>query len=392
MKATKTWSFAGLLLLAGMSSVSCGKDEGTGGHGGNGSVITGGTGGTSGGVGNGGTRTDGGTAGTGMTPTSATKLGRACVAKADCADPNAPNLTCITSKDAVLGDGAPPKGLCTQECDLPTQDSPDDPCLALGAGAVCYPFSTDPNSTTGYCVEGCAFGTPDIGEAKCHSRQEFACNPALLGPTNTACTTTDDCQGGELCVQGVCNIILPACLPSCRGDIDCDAGTYCDQAFLNGVCVTTKQTGKTLGEPCNVNAATEPDEPDECLGFCRADDVDSPTGHCATSCTLGAACAWNAGTEKFDGACLYLSAITGDNTDVGDFGFCTPTCNCAAECQDATLGCEVSPAGALPDQYRGGGLCFPPDPTTSKPYDQCGAGGSPDPGAGGAPTGTGGAP
>jgi hypothetical protein len=255
---------------------------------------------------------------------------------------------------------------------------------------MCYPFGSDSGATAGYCVEGCSFGDPDIGQSKCHNRPEFACNPALLGATNTACATSDDCQGGELCVQGACNVIFPACLPSCRGDIDCDAGSYCDQSFLNGVCVTAKQTGKGLGEPCTPNAASAPDEPDECLGFCRADDDTGKTGHCATSCTLGQACAYDPATKVFDGACLYISAITGNAAGVGDFGFCAPTCNCPADCQDATLGCESPPQGPLPAQYRAGGLCFPPD-AMSKPYDQCGAGGSPDPGAGGSPAAAGGA-
>jgi hypothetical protein len=98
----------------------------------------------------------------------------------------------------------------------------------------------------------------------------------------------------------------------------------------------------------------------------------------------------------FDGACLYVSAITGSqNVAAGDFGFCTPTCNCAAECNDPALGCETDSQGKLGAQYRAGGLCFPPG-ATSIPLDECnGAGGAPD-AAGGSPgvagMGAGGAP
>jgi hypothetical protein len=284
----------------------------------------------------------------------------------------------------VLGNGAPPKGLCTMPCTLPTADAPDDPCDALSTGAVCFPFND--NSDKGYCVEGCSFGTPGLGEPeKCHSRPEFACNPALLGATSATCKTSADCQLGELCSQGACNVILPACLPSCSGDIDCDAGMYCDQSFLSGVCVTKKPTGKALGEPCTVPGANEPDEPDECLGYCAADTTGSTAGHCVSTCTYGAPCSWNASTEKYDGACILVNKqIVGSSPDVGDFGFCDLTCNCASDCMDATLGCEMIDS-ALPDQFRGGGFCLEPS-DMSVPFDQCGGGA---PGAGGADSGPG---
>lgn len=383
MKATKAWSVAGLFFVAGLSSVSCGSDEGTSGGKGGTSIITGGDGGTSnGGTRNGtaGTRTTGGSGGS--SSASTTKLGRACTTARDCADAAFPDLTCVTSTDAVLGTGAPPKGLCTMPCTLPTQDAPDDACEALGAGAICFPFND--GSDKGYCVEGCSFGEPNLGEEKCHGRAEFACNPALLGATSATCTTSKDCMLGELCSQGQCNVILPACLPACGGDIDCEDGYYCDQSFLSGVCVKGKATGKGLGEPCTVPGANEPDEPDECLGYCAPDTTGATKGHCVSTCTYGTPCSWNPGTEKYDGACILVnSQIVGSSPAVGDFGFCDLTCNCAADCMDGTLGCELLDQ-ALPAQFRGGGFCLEPSAMSVK-YDQCGAGGAPDPGTAGAP-------
>jgi hypothetical protein len=372
MKAAKTWCLAGLVLVAGLSSASCGKDEGTGGGGGNGTVIN--DGGTAGK--NGGRAGGGGTGGSGGgTSAPATKLGRACVADSECVDATAPGLTCVTSKDAVLGNGAPPKGLCTATC------TKNGDCSTLGDGALCFQFST--SATSGYCVEACKFGKPDIGQTKCHSRPEFACNPAALLDTMAPCTKTTDCQSGELCVQGTCNTVVPACLPACRGDIDCEAGMYCDQAFLSGVCVTKPQTGKALGQPCTVPAANQPDE---CLGFCQADAANSTKGHCAASCSLGGACAWDPATKKFDGACLNLSVVTGQNGSLGDFGFCTLTCNCAAECMDATLACDIA-TGALPAQFRGSGLCSPPTAPMFQAYNQCTGAGGASSGVAGAPAG-----
>ncbi len=378
MKAAKTWCLAGLMFVAGLSSASCGKDEGTDGGGGKGMVI-GGSGG-SGGKGTAGTRVTGGTDNAGGTPTVAatTKLGRACVNDTECKDPAAPDLKCVTAKQTVLGGGAPPKGLCSMPCAVPQAADDVDACEALGPGALCYQF--DSGSTDGYCVEGCLFGTPDIGETKCHSRPEFACNPALFGQTDTACTTTTMCQEGEVCLSGFCNVVLPACLPACRGDLDCEAGMFCDQSFLNGVCVSEPQEGKALGEPCTVPGDNEPNEPDECLGFCQADAATGNQGHCAATCPFAQQCAWNAATEKFDGLCAFGSVLTPNDISQGDFGFCALTCNCSTDCNDQTLGCELLQDTELPtDVFKGAGLCLTPDATTVE-YSQCGSGGA---GAGG---------
>jgi hypothetical protein len=158
-------------------------------------------------------------------------------------------------------------------------------------------------------------------------------------------------------------------LPSCRGDLDCAQGLYCDQSFLSGTCVPEKPTGKRLGEPCTVPGPNEAAEPDECLGFCQADG-DGPQGHCSATCGLLAQCAWDAASQKFDGACFYASVLTSDVGDVGDLGFCTPACNCSEECNDASLECVVLEQGPLNGDFRGPGLCFSPSPD-SDPIDEC---------------------
>jgi hypothetical protein len=307
-----------------------------------------------------------------------TRLGRACVADADCQDGSTPDLQCISATQTVLGDGAPPHGLCTSPCVA------DVDCDALSVGSLCFPFN---ETGTSYCVEGCSFGEPPIGEAKCHGRSDFACNPALLGSTSQSCTTTASCGSGEVCVDDVCNVVFPACLPSCRGDIDCADGMYCDQSFLSGVCLAQKPAGKGLAEPCTVK-----DEPDECLGFCQADAAGSQQGHCSTVCGIGTECAWNATSGRFDGVCLYASVLTAETGSFGDFGFCTPSCNCSDECGDASLECqEVAGIGRLPSaDFRGPGLCFSPDPG-SAPVEECAMGGAGSGGgAGGEPSSNGG--
>jgi hypothetical protein len=283
-------------------------------------------------------------------------LGSDCDVSADCE----PGLACLAAGSQVLGERSPPHGLCTKLC----TDSSD--CTTADAGALCFPLG--PDSDQGYCVEGCAFGAAAGGAPKCHGRRDFACLPAYFLPSNQACLTTADCAPGDLCSDGTCAVTLPACLPSCRGDLDCPSGSYCDQSFLSGTCTTQKPTGKGLGEPCTIPAAGEGTEPDDCLGYCQSDGS-GVTGYCASTCGLLDGCAWNTATEQFDGLCLYPSVLTVDVGGPGDFGFCTPTCNCSAECLDAALAC-VDPGGALGDAFSAGGLCFAQDDDAT-PYEQC---------------------
>jgi hypothetical protein len=299
------------------------------------------------------------------------RLGRACVNDADCQSTNETDLTCITETSTALGNGAPPGGLCSRRCVA------DDECVAHSAGALCYPLGISGN----YCVEGCRFGAPEIGESKCHSRPEFACDPALLASTGDTCEETADCEPGDLCVEGTCNVVIPACLPACRGDIDCAPGMYCDQSFLAGLCTPTKPEGKRLGEPCTVPADDEPSEPDGCLGFCQADSELGPQGHCSATCATARECAWDAASQRYDGVCLYAWTLTSEAVDVGDFGFCTPSCNCSEQCNNPALSCQLLDQGRLnEDAFTGAGLCFSPD-ATATPLEECAVGGS---GAGGA--------
>jgi len=393
MKAAKAWCLATVMLVGGISLASCGKDEGT--NDGNGTVLggSGGSAGTGGGAGNQGRSGSGG--GTGV-PT-ATKLGQACVNDTQCADPNAPGLICVTATSTELGGGAPPKGLCTAPCTFSTSDLAGE-CVAFGAGAVCYPFG---DTNAGYCVEGCTFGEPEQGAPKkCHGRGEFACYPGIALSTGDTCQTDNDCDSGEICDGGECTLIETACLPACRSDRDCADGLYCDQSFLHGACIPDKPTGKALGEPCTVAKAGSLSEPDECVGFCQADEAGSTKGHCANTCGLGQKCGWNATTEKFDGDCLFVSSLTQSPLDGnGDYGFCALTCNCSGECFDPTLSCTLLPK-EFDETYRGAGACistdFVKDPDNGlSEYNQCtGAGGNGGAagagGSGGADAGAGG--
>ncbi len=298
----------------------------------------------------------GGVAVQGPDPThSGPPLGRACSSDDDCED-----LKCVLSTETVLhNQGAPPKGVCTLPCQLPTVVDPDDPCQDIDPAALCFPV--DDVSTTGYCIEGCSFGPREPGQAKCHERAEFACQVALVQPTNYPCLDAVDCQAGEYCgSDGYCQIVMPGCLPSCRGDLDCAAGLHCDQSWGGGACVEAAPTGKALGEACAVVPLDQPAEPDECLGYCQQDTRGSSDGHCGSLCTYGEGCSWDTATARFDGACILISqAIEGPSATPGDFGYCNQTCNCSDDCRVIGQRC-VQLGNRLGAEFSGPGLCLTP--------------------------------
>jgi hypothetical protein len=299
-----------------------------------------------------------GCAGAGGEPpvTGSGKLGAECATTADCGA----GLSCVAPTDLVLADGAPPHGLCTAPC------TASEACDALSTGALCVPYG---ETEDGYCMQGCTFGDPPLGQTKCQGRTDQACLPAFLVNTNDPCAGPEDCFSGEIC-NGTCQAVLAACIPTCTGDFDCEDGLYCNQQFLNGTCVPDQPTGKPLGAPCAVPGPNDPAEPDECVGFCQADSAESDQGHCSASCGLTSPCGWDAATEKFGGVCLYASSLTAETGGVGDFGFCTPSCNCAADCDTDGVACEDLGLGPLGPDFVGQGLCFAPS-AQSTPLEAC---------------------
>lgn len=299
---------------------------------------------------------------TGNTPgASATKLGAPCTTKADCTDAEAPGLICLTATQKQLAGGAPPKGMCTAPCDPAEEDA----CGAYGPGALCWTPLSSAATDSAFCVEACSFGAPEEGEAKCHDREEFACNPWLSGSASGLdCTEDLDCDLGESCLSGTCQIVLPACTPACRGDIDCAGGMYCDQSLLKGTCVSTRPTGKALGEPCTVEA-----EPDECIGFCQPDVSGSTLGHCAANCSLGTNCNYDATTQLYGGICFAFSSVE-EARSTGDFGFCSRACDCSSECYQGNT-CQLPANLELSSiTYSAPGLCLSPTLGFNEP-DTC---------------------
>ena len=75
----------------------------------------------------------------------------------------------------------------------------------------------------------------------------------------------------------------------------------------------------------------------------------------------------HAASKRFDGACYYsvFEAASG----IADFGYCTPVCNCGAECDEQGTTCYdlvgIDPMD--PGKSNGVGLCFSEDPQSTDP-------------------------
>lgn len=314
-----------------------GTVDGAGGSGGGGIIGGGGKAGS----GTGGTF--GGSGGTGGTTNTGANLGRACVSDTDCGDAR---LTCLTN-DGLSGNG-PAKGICTAACGS-TSD-----CLELADDAFCAQF-TDSDA---YCLEGCTLGV--LGEPKCHSRQEMACNVYGLNPTGASCATDDDCPNGDLCsTTGTCGSPLTACLPACGGDYDCGAGQHCD--FSSGLCLATEPAGLPIGSACTPPTGNETDA---CDGVCFEHDANDPTvGECSAWCVFNntsfTGCGWD-GTGKADAACLFGPSFEGSGQPGnGDVGICGTLCDCNSDCSFKGDYCVDDTMGAISMIWGRGGYCRP---------------------------------
>ncbi len=315
-----------------------------------------GTGGASGhgGSGSGGhpaTAGQGGTSGS----TSSSNLGRACVSDTDCADTR---LKCITP-DGLNGDG-PAKGTCTLACDMTANNSD---CLEIEDNSYCAQF-VDKNT---YCVEGCTEGDT----VKCHSRDEVACSLIGIIPGTSPCTSSSDCQTGELCdtQDGVCGQSVTGCMPTCGGDYDCNQGQHCD--FSSGFCMAQKPAGLPLGSACTVATGNQTDP---CNGICLpGNSQDQTKGWCSGFCAFNSGltgCGWN-GTGPADNACLFTTVLSTSGTvALNDVGLCGQICDCNADCVVPGNYCMDETGGDIMNVWGRNGYCRPLDTTTGeKPSD-----------------------
>lgn len=333
MVKARTWFTLCIIALGTIgATASCGgSDEGTvssAGSGGGGVIPGGGRAGTTGRA--------GATGSSGSTGNVGTGLGATCASNAQCDD----GLVCITPDSTELGDGGPSLGMCTLAC-TSTAD-----CAAVATGSACFEVGTD----KGYCFASCVQGEATVQTDKCLGRPDFACQDISETATPEA-----------------------FCLPRCRADLECGDGLFCNKR--SGLCSPTKGTGDPLGSPCTPGAAVG-----TCEGVClrtSADGVTPITGVCTELCSGVFPCKYSG--ENPGGLCLGpLSA----DWDVGDLGYCQPSCECSGDCTYPGDVCRAWAAGeeSLATTLNAPGLCYPSVMNTVEL--DCGEGGAG--GAGGA--------
>lgn len=248
----------------------------------------------------------GGSGGSGGAPPGSTNLGKACTADAQCGA----GFICIKSSDNVdpANPGGFGNGLCTADC---TQD----PTICPPLGGLCTVVADTPDGgvSRAVCFETCTIGPapPAPPVAKCHSRQDVACEP--VNADNT----------------------LFACIPLCVTDVDCGTGRKCESR--SGLCVDTPKTGKPVGAGCTV---TTGQSNGECEGFCLAiegipDGGTSTPGICTSLCRLGTLEACGFRTSGLyagppEGACIL--PVGDQDYNNGDLGFCLQLCDSQSDC------------------------------------------------------------
>ncbi|MEP7052040.1 MAG: hypothetical protein ABJB12_16865 [Pseudomonadota bacterium] len=276
-------------------------------------------------------------------PSPSPELGAACASDAEC---GANGLTCLgTDSDLALGLGAVPGGLCTHTC------TSDAECQDFGSGAVCgnlaeVPLALDLGAGTTvrrYCMAGCSLGAPG-GSSKCHAREEAACRPFAPPHAQRCATTKPQCPDGLSCFRGYCREF--ACGPRCNDDQECEAGRHCDPR--SGLCTVGARPKTPIGTPCDPDAPSNPCEGGNCLVLFDENDVKTGS-FCTQSCVIGAPC----GNGR--GACQLPRF--GENFEVGDIGYCQPTCNCNAECQVAGDECVAWGDSKSEQLYSSKGVC-----------------------------------
>jgi hypothetical protein len=287
---------------------------------------TGGGGSTGvGGTSSGGSTSTGGSAGRGGGGSGgapATGLGAPCSADTDCG--GAP-LVCLLSNGLPDRSG-PPGGLCTLPC------TSDDECLEHASNAYCVGFANTTDGLVSYCVEGCDVGPTSA--PKCDLRADFACGILDTIPATALCSTTDDCPGGQICLEDVCQDVVSACVPTCGGSFDCASDQFCN--FATGFCVPTAPGGSPIGALCDPQL---PPEQDECNGFCLDTDGTGTQGTCAAFCSANPSvvgCGWD-GQGAAEAGCLFATVISRDNTgsitlSQSDLMLCGALCDCNADC------------------------------------------------------------
>lgn len=217
--------------------------------------------------------------------------------------------------------GGPPEGLCVADCSADVK--------------ACDNFGN------AVCVSSLKLGRSGAISALCMPTCETNSGsvevPACSGVPSSACEPLEGESSGF-------------CRPFCRFDGDCPSG-HCDRQV--GVCVSEAQSsaGVSFGASCDVDRTN-------CEGVCvnLSPDPNAVLSICSNRCTLGTydECAV-AGVIPQASTCAF--AVT--SSVPGNLGYCTPLCDCNADCPAAGFICRAFSSTGTVETLKSQGMCVP---------------------------------
>jgi hypothetical protein len=207
-----------------------------------------------------------------------------CLVNSDCAAPlvcafQRCHVECVTTKDC---DGTlrcvgahEPERVCQLEQDSTCKTSAD--CTT---GLVC--------SQDAACRDVCASDGDCVGEQSCTKGvcaesaelDESGELPRVLAQQD--CRLASDCDGGSICLQGVCS-------PQCRGDRDCAAGETCTDGTCQAPepqvqCACREDVDCAAAETCD-GCSCQPGPAPECVVAADCDPGERcVAGECSCGC------------------------------------------------------------------------------------------------------------
>jgi hypothetical protein len=214
----------------------------------------------------------------------------------------------------------------TGSCLAPGGRAVGEPCLRAAecSGAMCL---LGPGFRGGMCSARCGSAEapcPDRGVCVAVAASPFCALPC--DPADPAACRADEGYRCRPLEAG-----LAVCLPGCRTDADCGAGTRCETA--SGDCVAAP-AGAPLGGACDTDADCE-------RGACAQD---WPDGACTSPCPCPADARVPCARAFAPGRCVAPCAADGDCRAgyLCQGGACQPPCTTDADCGfdrcDAALG------------------------------------------------------
>lgn len=206
---------------------------------------------------------------------------------------------------------------------------PDEPIVECTAASDCAPgqVCTDnlcKDDATPACTSDEQCEGDDVCEEGVCVAPECVANDDCTGTDRCEdgecvapeCSVNDDCTGDDICDEGVC------VAPQCAVNDDCTPGSHCDDGVcLPGAC---RDADKNACGGCSALTGS----PGDACGVCNKDELSCTTDGEALVCNGNTACdAPTVTTDEVTGITQYAAVLNGTLVDAGDapvvqHGFC----------------------------------------------------------------------